>query len=260
MNWDSVVRQVSPYIVKIETPTGSGTGFLCAYNEDRTFCCVATALHVVADTDEWQQPMRLRTHDFQKTIFLKESDRVVLPDWRTDSAAILFAPGALGLPVDLIPLRPTDAPISIGVEVGWLGFPALEPYTLCFFSGNVSARREDRSAYMIDGVAINGVSGGPVLLSSQTDGTQFVGVVSAYRANRQQGDALPGLSVAQDVSHFHQVVQRIKSRDEALKKRSQMEGAKPKEGENVPPQNAPPNDGPVTPTRDSRGSGGGRYR
>jgi hypothetical protein len=190
--------------------------------------------------------MRIHAHDFRHTRFLDAGARVVFKDWRTDSAVILFQPQDLQFPQDLIPLRPIDEPISIGVEVAWLGYPALEPYTLCFFSGNVSARREDRSAYLIDGVAINGVSGGPVLYSTQTDGVQFVGVVSAYRANRQRGDALPGLSVAQDVSHFHQVVQDLRSRDEALKKRAQMEAAQGKDVEKAAQQAPSPQAGPTT--------------
>jgi len=245
MNWDTVINKVSPYLVKIETPTGSATGFLCAYTEDRVFCGVATACHVIDDTDEWQQPIRIHSHDFKKTRFLKQSDRVVFKDRRTDSAVILFTPSELQFPKDLIPLRPTDAPISIGVEVGWLGYPALEPNTLCFFSGTVSARREDRGAYLIDGVAINGVSGGPVLYSSQSDSVQFVGVVSAYRANWQRGDALPGLSVAQDVSSFHRVVQHLRSMEEAEKKRAQMEAAKGKETEKPAQQVVPPDTGPT---------------
>jgi hypothetical protein len=88
--------------------------------------------------------------------------------------------------------------LPIGAEVGWLGFPAIAQYTLCFFSGNVSAWQEWRNAYLIDGVAINGVSGGPVIYSTPTDGVQIVGCISAYRANRATGEALPGLSIAQD--------------------------------------------------------------
>jgi hypothetical protein len=228
MNWDNIVQKVSPYIVKIETPSGNGTGFLCAFNETRTFCGIATALHVVSDADEWQQPIKIHSHDFKHHIFLKEPERVIFTDWKTDSAVILLAASELNFPETLIPLRPVDAPISIGVEVGWLGYPGIEPWTLCFFSGSVSARREDRSAYLIDGVAINGVSGGPVIFSSDTNGAEFVGVVSAYHANRQRGDALPGLLVAQDVSHFHSVIQEIRSRDEAQKKRAQLENAQPK--------------------------------
>jgi hypothetical protein len=48
---------------------------------------------------------------------------------------------------------------------------------------------------------------------------QIVGTVSAYAPNRATGDVLPGLSVAQDISHFHQSIAKIKSLDEANKKK-----------------------------------------
>jgi secreted trypsin-like serine protease len=89
-------------------------------------------------------------------------------------------------------------------------------------------------AYLIDGVAINGVSGGPVIFSSDTDGVQFVGIVSAYRASRNRGEALPGLLVAQDVSHFHGVVQQVRTWDEANKKKAELEAAKSKEAAQPP--------------------------
>jgi len=81
---------------------------------------------------------------------------------------ILLPVGKLKLPEDLVPLRPIQNALPIGVEVGWLGYPAIGPWTLCFFRGNVSARQE--ASYLIDGVAINGVSGGPVFYSTPTDG------------------------------------------------------------------------------------------
>lgn len=218
MNWENIVQKAGSYIVKIETPSGSGTGFLCGYNEDKTVCCIATALHVVRQADEWLQPIKIYNNDFGRHTFLKETERVIFTDYKSDSAVILFQKGDLDFPEILIPLRPMNLPIGIGVDVGWLGYPGIDPYTLCFFSGSVSARRE--SGYLIDGVAINGVSGGPVLYSSETDGIEFVGVVSAYHANRLTGDTLPGLLVAQDVSHFHGVVQQIRSMDEAKKKKA----------------------------------------
>jgi hypothetical protein len=124
--------------------------------------------------------------------------------------------------------------LPIGVEVGWLGFPAIVSNTLSFFSGNISARQENRSAYLIDGVAINGVSGGPVLYSTPTEGVQIVGIISAYMANRNRGDALPGLSFAQDVSHFHGVTGQIRSIDEARKKQQQAEQTATREPPDVP--------------------------
>jgi len=217
MNWNAIVEKVAPYVVKIETPTGHGTGFLCLYNQNKSFLGIATARHVVSYADEWQQPIRIQHYPSSTTKFMREDDRTILSDPYTDSSVILFSPGELGLPQDLIPLLPGSASLAIGTEIGWLGYPGLAANTLCFFSGNVSARRDH--SYLIDGVAINGVSGGPVIYSNDTDGVQFIGTVSAYMSNRATGDVLPGLAIAQDVSHFHDTISFIKNLDEAREKK-----------------------------------------
>jgi hypothetical protein len=238
MNWNSIVAKVSPYIVKIETQTGSGTGFLCFYNEHKVFCGIATALHVVEDADKWQQPIKIHNHNFSKSKLLKEADRIIFTDDDTDSAMILFNPSDFDFPEELISLRPKDAVITIGNEVSWLGYPGIYEWTLCFFSGCVSANR--KNSYLIDGVAINGVSGGPVLYSSDADGVQIVGSVSAYRANRQRGDTLPGLLIAQDVSHFHSVIQVFKNLDDAKRKKAEEEAKKKQSaGDSLPPAEPP---------------------
>ncbi|VVB95381.1 Uncharacterised protein [uncultured archaeon] len=221
MDWNQVVQKVMNYIVHIYTPDGSGTGFLCLYNQTKAFCGIATALHVVEQADNWQQPIRLVHYLSNKPHFLKEDDRIIFTNRETDSAVIFFPKPEVPFPDELIPLLPINKPLSIGNEVGWLGFPAIDPNTLCFFSGNVSARQETRNAYLIDGVAIHGVSGGPVIYISDTDGVQFVGIVSQYRANRVTGEALPGLLYAQDVSHFHSVLKTVESFDEARKKKQE---------------------------------------
>jgi hypothetical protein len=146
--------------VRIETPAGHGTGFLCFYNDNRAFCGIATAHHVVAHADQWQQPIRINHYHSNTTVFLKESDRVIWADSVKDSAVILISTGQLNFPEAPIQLIPSDRRLPIGREVGWLGYPAIAPYTMCFFSGSVSAFQEWRNAYLIDGVAINGVSGG----------------------------------------------------------------------------------------------------
>jgi hypothetical protein len=217
MNWNTIVEKVAPYVVKIETPRGHGTGFLCLYNQNKSFLGIATASHVVSYADEWQQPIRIHHFPSGKTIFMKEDDRTIFSDPETDSAVILFPPGELGLPQELIPLLPSSASLDIGTEIGWLGYPSLAANTLCFFSGNVSARSDH--SYLIDGVAINGVSGGPVIYSNDTEGVQFVGTVSAYMSNRATGDVLPGLAIAQDVSHFHDMISFIRNLDEAREKK-----------------------------------------
>ena len=223
MSWDSAINIVRPHIVKIETPNGHGTGFLAFYNRDRTWCCIATAAHVVSYADEWQQPIRIKSET--ATIFLKEEERVIFVDHNTDSAIILFFKSDLQLPQVPIALMPVDEPCGIGIDIGWLGFPGIEPNTLCFFAGTISAPQIARKAYLIDGVAINGVSGGPVFHRPSPETVQIIGTVSAYHANRATGEALPGLLRAQDVSHFHAIAQHIRSLDEAIIKKKEFEEA-----------------------------------
>lgn len=217
MEWNDVVQRVTPYIVKIETPTGYGSGFLCLYNETKNLCGIATAYHVVRDTEEWQQPLRILHYPSTTQAFLKDDQRIVYYNAQNDSAVLLIKAGQLDLPEKPIPLLPTERPLDVGTEVGWLGFPSIAQHTLCFFSGNISAWQENTHTYLIDGVAIGGVSGGPVLCMSKTEGVQIVGTVSAYRAGNVGGGTTPGLAFAQDVSYFHDVAGRVKSFDEAKK-------------------------------------------
>jgi hypothetical protein len=216
------IETVRQHVVKIETPTGYGTGFLAFYNHDNTWCGIATAAHVVSHADEWQHPIRIRTET--STRFLKaDEDRVVMLDHQTDSAVVLFLKSELQLPEVPIALTPVDKPCSIGADIGWLGYPVIEPSTLCFFAGTVSAQQITRKSYLIDGVAINGVSGGPVFHCPATDSVQIIGSVSAYHANRATGEALPGLLRAQDVSHFHGAAQAIRNIDEANAEKRRFE-------------------------------------
>ena len=128
---------------------------------------------------------------------------------------MLFFKSQLQVPEVPIALVPQGQLVDIGTEIGWLGFPAIAPNTLCFFSGNISAWQEFRRAYLIDGVAINGVSGGPVFHVIASGDVHILGIVSAYHPNRVVGDTLPGLAIAQDVSHFHDVTTHIHSLEEA---------------------------------------------
>jgi hypothetical protein len=113
---------------------------------------------------------------------------------------------------------------KVGVELGWVGFPAVSPRSLCFFSGRVSARMRNDKTYLVDGVAINGVSGGPAF-SCSGNAVELVGVVSAYIANRATGEILPGLAVVQDVHQFQVLAKQLKSLDEAATKKAEEEAA-----------------------------------
>lgn len=197
---------------------------MCLRNEDQTAIGIATAYHVVEHADKWQQPLRIRRPGAKLNHFVPDSIRAILTDPITDSAVILIfvANLELDLPKSLIQLLPLEKSLPIGVEVGWLGYPSMVDETLCFFAGNISAKM--RSSYLIDGVAINGVSGGPVLYSTGTDGLQIVGSISAYLPN-SAGSGSPGLSIAQDVSHFNNTALYMKSVDEARRQKVEMAAA-----------------------------------
>jgi hypothetical protein len=121
MDWNDVVEKVTPYIVKIETPNGYGTGFAFFYNASKGMCGIATAAHVVQDTETWQQPIRVIHHHTSQTVFLPEADRIIFTDARTDSAVILVPNEQFEFPEKLIPLRPIDNALRLASRLaGWV--------------------------------------------------------------------------------------------------------------------------------------------
>lgn len=221
MSWLQQYKVVRKYLVRIETQQGSGTGFLFGYNGAKTIAAIATASHVIEEASDWKQPIRLIHYDSGEEVFLTDSDRAILLDRKHDSATILIKGNALKFPEETLPLLAADKYKSVGAEVAWMGFPSVAYPDLCFFTGHVSAFFGSNDYYLIDGVAINGVSGGPVFSLYKVDDketAQIIGTVSAYISNRVRGDTLPGLLRAQDISPFHATLQGFKDLDEARQK------------------------------------------
>jgi hypothetical protein len=182
-----------------------------------SLCGIATAAHVVDLAHRWEEPIRVEHVSSGKSLVVRRDDRVVRLDQNRDTAAVLFDRGELPLPADPLSLAPKGMFLKVGWEVGWLGFPAIQGANLCFFAGSISAFLEAQSAYLVDGVVINGVSGGPAFFIDQGEAAQVViiGVVSAYIPNRATGEVLPGLSVVRDVTQFHELAPTFASLDEA---------------------------------------------
>ena len=216
MDWHEHVQQVIPHVVRIETPFGHGTGFLRC-RQDGWFG-IATARHVVADADKWEQPIKIYHQSSPTPLTLREGERAVGLDPRADAAIVVARE------TDAFAEWP-DTPINLvastyhllrGVAVGWLGYPHLiEDGTFCcFFSGSISAYRDHR--YFIDGVSIQGVSGGPAFCTvwdqeAAAEKLAIIGSISAYRANRADGDTLPGVLIADDASGFHNLDELTRS-------------------------------------------------
>ena len=232
MHWHFFHKLVSSHVVRIESQNGTGTGFLFGYNKDRSVAAVATAAHVVVEAHRWRQPLQIIHHESGSTAFLANDQRGIFVDQARDSASILMTSSALKFPADPLPLIDPTQFKKVGVEVAWMGFPSVAYPELCFFKGNVSAFLLKEDCYLIDGVAINGVSGGPVFAQLDVGSAELIGTVSAYLPNRLGNT--PGLLRAQDISAFHNDLQTIRSLDEAKEKEAEARKSMPPERRKEP--------------------------
>lgn len=214
MEWAEAIEILQPYVVKIATPRGSGTGFLVSRSASASICTVATAAHVVDNAHYWDEPIRLHHYLSGESILLRTGNRAIFLKEEVDTAAVLFDASSLELPDVPLDLTPEQKHLKPGYEIGWLGFPAFASSNLCFFSGRVSAWLEDRRSYLADGVAINGVSGGPAF-NVLGDILTVIGVVSAYIPNRATGETLPGLCEIRDVGQYQELAKQFESLEQA---------------------------------------------
>ncbi|QJR16713.1 S1 family peptidase [Usitatibacter palustris] len=228
MEWFEAIDQLKPYVVRISTPSGSGTGWLVSRSTTSSLCAIATAGHVIDHAHYWEEPIRLHHTQSGQSVVLRAPDRSIHLESQLDSAGLIFDCTTLPLPDLPIELVPKDKFVVPGVEIGWLGFPAIPRADLCFFSGRISAFIEADSAYMVDGVAINGVSGGPAFNINGGE-LRLLGIVSAYIPNRATGDALPGVAVVRDATQFHDLTERFRDFDDAKKQESPPANAAPSE-------------------------------
>ena len=220
MPWRNAVKLVKPYVVKILTPRGSGTGFLCVYSGDKKMCGIATAAHVIEDSHYWEEPIRIEHYTSGKIRLLRSIDRAIRLNQKLDTAVILFQKIDLPFPDSTLPFIAEGKYVVVGEEIGWVGFPAVSPQSLCFFTGRNSCWIADSQTYLVDGVAINGVSGGPAFHIGNDNIVRVIGSISAYLPNRS--GATPGLAMISDVEQFLEVIKEIKNLEEAKKKETPL--------------------------------------
>lgn len=212
--WHECVTRVSPYVAKIVTPRGHGTGFLFAYPGGGGLCALATADHVVSDAAMWEEPVRIEQKSTGQSVLLRANERAIFRRAGHDTAAIVFTTISGLFPPTLLPLIPEEKAAKTGLEIGWLGFPGIAAENLCFFAGRVSSKLSSEMAYLVDGVAINGVSGGPAF-SSTENSAHLMGIVSAYLPNVQSAGTLPGLCIVRHVGALHDIVRQLANLDQA---------------------------------------------
>lgn len=213
--WATALELVQKYAFKISTPGGSGTGFMITAPNSQGLCGVATAHHVVGHAHQWEEPIRLTHAETGTSTIQHSAERYVFVNPKADLAVIVFKNEEFELPGVDPTLFPEDKHIKPGIQIGWAGYPAVAPSCFSFFSGNVSCFLQGDLAYLVDGVAINGVSGGPAFCILPDDELHVVGVVTAYIPNRATGESLPGVCFVAGISPLYHVVKEIKSLDDA---------------------------------------------
>ena len=231
MEWHQAIEQIRVLVVKIITPQGHGTGFLIA--SQGNLSCIATAAHVVEYANYWRQPIRIKHAVSDREILLKYDDRAIDIDSFQDTASIIFSSTSeLGFPQNPLSFTEEGKHYKEGVAIGWVEFPSIvDPDNLCFFHGRISRWEEKQKYYLVDGVAINGVSGGPAFyinsqpsLSNNLPGVNMkdrlihIGLVSGYIPNQDSGVSMPGLCVIHDISHSRKSAKNFKNLADAREK------------------------------------------
>ena len=198
--WVRIANAVRQSVVLIETPSGRGTGFVVPPLPGSNHQTIITAHHVVDHALAWREPIKVTHFPTKKQAFLDVNSRIITPNQGRDQVIIQFSADELSLPANTIEMLPANVRVNDGVESGWLGYPAVAPNNLCFFAGCISTWLEKDEAYLVDGVAINGVSGGPAFYEDENGKIVIIGIVTEYRPNIATGKLLPGVSLIRSIS------------------------------------------------------------
>ena len=196
-SWAELLPKIEPLVYQVHAGKALGTAFAVSVSgpaDGGHHTMFATAWHVVKDVVQTADPLELIRQDGTPLSKLTTGPVAVYPVGPPEcDTALICAPTREPLvdPSALLAI-PLETMLPRGADVGWLGFPGLAYPELCFFRGVVSGYSERPPIYLIDGVAINGVSGGPAF-----DRTGLlIGLVSAYVPNQlDERRTLPGLMI-----------------------------------------------------------------
>ena len=220
ISWPEALEHVTKYVVRIKTADGGhGSGFLAAKRVPTVpgsapnQTTVATAYHVVENSIVNNQSFEIQ-HPASGTVVNIDPDHFdILAKPDRDLALIHCLECDLALPDEPPVLTSAHLRLRPGTDLGWCGFPYVATVgseTLCFFSGHVSALWTEHGDYLVDGVAINGVSGGPAFEKSGGVAT-IVGLVTMYIPNLVHGRTQPGISVVRSISDVVKLFDDVKA-------------------------------------------------
>jgi len=88
--WDSIVTVIEPYIVRLSTPGGWGTGFVLAHSTNANITGIATSAHVIDHAHLWENPIRVQHPSSGKSILVRHDMRAIHLDATSDTAVLLI--------------------------------------------------------------------------------------------------------------------------------------------------------------------------
>ena len=197
ITWEKVVDRVEPIVFRLLAGDLAGTCFAVSIGREPKAKSInymfATAWHVVKGIAGSGQSIFMVAAD-GKTVCEAEAGCYAIFPLGTeafDTALIMVkSPENIVSQNELLPIFGPETQIPRGIEIGIVGFPGIAGSEFCFFKGVVSGYLNKPSIYLVDGVAISGVSGGPAF----DNRAQIVGLVSSYIPNKvDDHTTLPGL-------------------------------------------------------------------
>ena len=197
LSWPNAVDKVARWTFRILVAGSSGTGVAIGIGQLKGQkphgIAIVTARHVVSAIGPGSSlTLENETGSYE---FASEDVRFYgldLPELDTALIQVISEKQIISQDM-LCHVVPVESMLRVGASVGWLGYPFLSDFNRCFFQGVISGYHKGLPAYYVDGVAIHGVSGGPLF----DDHAQIYGFVSSYIPNRTDPSAtMPGIMTA----------------------------------------------------------------
>lgn len=181
-NWWDIAESLARQTFQVRRESCCGTAFLVSQGIEQESTlrhyCFATAWHVIEDVLKDERFALFRSHD--KLAIDVDTNRIMTtrlgPSEFDLGFVFLRTVDNLLQPEEMMPVRGLKTFPSLGEDLGWYGYPGSLEHEPMFCRGTLACFRTDPYAYLINGIAYPGMSGGPV--SDQYG--WVVGVVSEW--------------------------------------------------------------------------------
>ena len=210
LTWPADATKVEKCLFRVYAGNTLGTCFLLSLadpEENTHYGMFATAWHVLKDL-KIKEDIRLVSADKERKLDNKNAsiDFVRLGEEAYDTGLIIVKSAEnIMEETNLLPIPQKEVMLAKGAEIGRMGFPGSVEPEPCFFHGYISGYLDASPRYLVDGVAIHGVSGGPAF----DNRGQIIGLVSAYLPNQRNNKTLPGLSMLVPINSIRHFMENL---------------------------------------------------